>query len=810
MAKIKGLFKWIFKLTPARISIIIMILFLFLYTKKEQASYALDHYFDHPYSSLVLIESKAYDIRFQLTDTLWPSEESDQIVIADIDDRAVAYYTWPFPRDLWADFIRRMDEYGASVVAFDVIWTDPGKYLGLEFVGDVMERYESLGLDDPPEIRSDRNGELSMYFKKAHSFDEFLETKQKEADRDLVLANALSEVDNVTLGWYGILSQSEVEEHADKDFSDNAALLERSVLSIRLTKGWDYPKLTKRMDLVRFRGLQTPVPVIADKADSFGFFTATPDTVDGTIRRTPLLGVFTGARAGEEVTYENTYVFPSLALEALAVHFGVDPAVKFDELGANISLANKVIPTDRFGRLLINWMGPRETFPYYSIYDIITGFEDVPEVEDPKSLFEGKIVLVGSSSTGAHDLRTTPFGTSPGVEMHANVASNILQGNGLIKPEWFVIFDYLFIIGVGLVFALVLPRLSAIVGGVVTLLIFSGYLGMNLYFFVVQHYAFSLVFPLTEVLFIYIGITIFRYATEEREKRFIKGAFEHYLSPTVIHQLMNDPSKLKLGGERKELTAFFSDIQSFSTFSEQMEPEELVHFLNIYLTEMCDIILEHDGTIDKFEGDAIIAFFGAPLDFANHAEKASLALVDIQTRMVALRESWKEEGWPEVHMRIGLNTGPMVVGNMGSRDRMDYTIMGDAVNLAARLEEAAKQYKIYSMISEYTYEEAKNVIDVRELDLTRVVGKTEPVKVYEVIGKKGEVPADKMDAARLFEEGLRLYRGQQWDLAIEKFEQANAASPPDGPSKVFIERCKEYTVNPPPPEWDGVYVMTKK
>jgi adenylate cyclase len=273
---------------------------------------------------------------------------------------------------------------------------------------------------------------------------------------------------------------------------------------------------------------------------------------------------------------------------------------------------------------------------------------------------------------------------------------------------------------------------------------------------------------------------------------------------------MDDPSMLNLGGERKELTAFFSDIQGFSTISESMEADELVHFLNEYLTEMCDIILKYDGTIDKFEGDAIIAFFGAPIYFEDHAVRACLCAVDIQERMKELRKKWTEEGRHEIHMRIGLNTGDMVVGNMGSADRMDYTMMGDSVNLAARLEEAGKQYRIYTMISEFTYEEAKEHIEVRELDITRVVGKEKPVKVYEILGRKGQVSPEKMKVVELFQEGLELYKNRYWMDAVVKFMAAIELDPHDGPSHVFMARCEEYNENPPSAGWDGVYTMTKK
>lgn len=814
MKFLRRIWSWIFRLTPLRISLLIMIGFLWLYLKKDQARKDVEKgYQDVPYRSLELIEAKAFDIRFQVTHAFYPPTPSENIVVADIDDRSVAYWGWPFPRAKWGDFLLRMQEYGAKVVAFDVVFANEAEYLGLQFMRDTVAEYEKLGLDTLPPVRL-RSGqkELDDYIARAEGFGEYMRAREREADQDRAFAEALAQMDTtkVVLGWYGYLSRQEVEAQPDQDFTDNAELLAPCALTLQL-KGWDYKQFVRRMSRVRAVGLQTNVPALSKNTDFFGFFTAIPDRLDGTIRKTPLLTVF--SLDEENPDYSNTFVYPSLALAATNIFLADDPQSKplvtVDELWVHVNVQGRSVPSDQYGQFLINWMGPRHTFEYYSVHDIITGFKDKPEV-DPHKVFKNKIVFVGSTTIGAHDMRTIPFGTAPGVEMHVNVASNILNGDGLIRPDWFTGFDLLFILSVGIVFSIVLPRLSAISGGIVTLILFLAYLATNLYFFVEKQYSFTIVFPLAEIVFIYIGITIYRYATEEREKRFIKGAFEHYLSPTVIDQLMKDPSKLHLGGERKELTAFFSDIQGFSTISEGMEPEELVPFLNEYLTEMCDLILKYDGTIDKFEGDAIIAFFGAPIDYPDHAARACLCAVEIQSRMVELRKKWIEEGKPEIHMRIGLNTGPMVVGNMGSRDRMDYTIMGDAVNLAARLESGAKQYKVYTMISQDTLAEAGDIIETRELDVTRVVGKEEPVKVYEIIGRKNEVDPERMKVVEKFTQGIGLYKSMRWDEALTAFQLALDIDPVDGPSIVYLDRCEEFRENPPPEGWDGVYVMKSK
>jgi len=829
MAKIKKILRFIFRLTPLRMSLIIMIAFLYLYFMKEDARHKIERGAESGFRFLELVEVKAYDVRFQVSRALFPRRPAESIVITEIDDKSVGHFGWPFPRGKWAEFLERMDEYGAEVVAFDVVFADEGEYLGLQYLRDAIDRYQELGLDQPPEIpapaivRQEKEdeteaaceaeaevewppAELEEFLDKLVRFWRYARELEEKADQDRMVARKLSETDKVVLGWYGYATREEAEEDPDKNYRDDAASIETSVVSIAMSSGWNYDNLVRRMWPVRFQGLQTPVPVLAEQARHFGFFTARSDPVDGTIRTTPLIAVFTLEE--ESPQSGNTFVYPSLALEAVGAYLGYTPSVKFSDLGAQISIGEHKVPTDRFGRLLINWAGQQRTYPYYSVYDVITGFSQNPEV-DPKKAFSGKIVFVGSTTIGAHDMRTTPFGTAPGVEMHATVADNILKGNALRRPDWFIVLDLMFIIVVGVVFGLAIPRLSAISGGIVAVILLAAYLAANLYFFEKMNLSFTVVLPVAEIFAIYFGITIYRYATEEREKRFIKHTFEHYLSPTVINQLVSDPGKLKLGGEVRHMTAFFSDIQGFTTISEKMK-HEIVPFLNEYLTEMCDIILGYDGTVDKFEGDAIIAFFNAPLDQPDHAQRACLCSVDIQERMRELRSKWVAEGRPEIHMRIGLNTGEMTVGNMGSRDRFDYTIIGDEVNLAARLEAAGKQFKVYTMVSEATMKEAGDAVESRLLGVIRVVGKTEPVRVYELLGRKGAAEPNRVAAARVFERACQSYLDREFQTAMELFQKALEINPADGPSMLYIGWCEEYIKNPPPPHWDGVHELTSK
>ena len=300
------------------------------------------------------------------------------------------------------------------------------------------------------------------------------------------------------------------------------------------------------------------------------------------------------------------------------------------------------------------------------------------------------------------------------------------------------------------------------------------------------------------------------YLTELGQKAQIRDAFGRYLSPKVVADLVKDPSRLALGGEERKLTAFFSDIEGFSTFSESMSPTELVNALNEYLTGMCDIIIASEGTVDKFEGDLIMAFWGAPTLQADHAKRACFAAIDQAEALVHLKDRWAAQGRPETHVRMGINTGPMVVGNMGSDQRMDYTIMGDAVNVASRLEGANKAYGSYLMISEQTYLACEQDIDARELDTIRVVGKSEPVRVYQLLERKNRTDAQLADLVDLFATALAHYKAGDYQDALAGFQACAKLFPKDGPTLAYVARCEAYISSPPPADWDHVFTLFEK
>lgn len=508
-----------------------------------------------------------------------------------------------------------------------------------------------------------------------------------------------------------------------------------------------------------------------------------------------------------------------IAVKTAAMYLGVEPRVE-DRI---LYLGDLKIKLDQFNDFRNDYpfIQPgvrylsRDPYVGLSAMDILEleideNSEDYDEdfIWEYRSLLKDKIVFIGDTSEVSHDHFDTAIGKVWGVEVLASEVATLLKGAPLQSATTTAE------IIVALIFLLLLvgsnflsdprPRALASIGLFIAYFAFCGLM------YIYADVVFSMSYVLLAGILGFTAINIYLFIEERKQRSFITDAFGQYLSPDVIEALVEDPDKLSLGGERREMTAFFSDVQGFSTISESLTPDELVNLLNKYLTAMCDIISEHNGTIDKFEGDAIIAFWGAPLDQPDHASLCCYACIDMQKALVGLREEWIKEGMPMVLVRMGVNSGPMVVGNMGSQSRMDYTIMGDAVNLAARLEGANKFYKNFSMISEFTYEQAKDNIDVRELDTIRVVGKNEPITVYDLIERKGQTSGKMADLVPLYNSGLELYKQMDFAGAIPEFEKALKIIPSDGPSLTYVDRCKRFLEDPPPADWDGVYTHTEK
>jgi len=461
------------------------------------------------------------------------------------------------------------------------------------------------------------------------------------------------------------------------------------------------------------------------------------------------------------------------------------------------------IPIDKAGRMLISYQGTFQTFRYISYYDVL--MQRVPQ-----ETFQDKIILVGTSAAGLSDIRPVPFQDSfPGVEVHANVLYNILQHQYIEKQS--LLYTVLTLIGLALLVAFLTVLLKPVLGGLAGALIITGYALLGRHWFAEQAFWLELVRPVMAIVIAYLFVILYRFIDEERNKRFIKNMFQHYITASVVDELLKRPDMLKLGGEKRMATAFFSDIKNFTTVSENLSPETLVAQLNDYLTAMTEVVFKYQGYLDKYEGDAIMAVYGVPVEMKDHARRACLAALEMQKKLVGLRQRWRSENKPEFHVRMGINSGPMIAGNIGGKERFDYTVIGDSVNLASRLEGANKAYGTSIMISEFTKELLNGEFPLRELDLLRVKGKNQPVRVYELLGgAAAEVDARVRKAVPLYEEGLALYRAQQWDAAIAAFERALADHPEDGPSQTYIERCAWFKENPVGAEWDGVFEMKTK
>ena len=466
------------------------------------------------------------------------------------------------------------------------------------------------------------------------------------------------------------------------------------------------------------------------------------------------------------------------------------------------------IPVNEKGELLVNFMGKKGTFPHISITDLLHDRQHVI----PKGSLKDKIVIIGATATALGDIQVTPFDPLyPGVEAHATVIDNVLHKNFLYKPDWILLFEWIYLITFGILLTWIYPRVKPVVGIVVFASIAVFQFTLSHWLFVSEGLWVSDVFPFLENVVIFSSLTIYGYLTEKKERHFIENTFGKYMSPKVVGKLLEDPTGLKLGGEEKELTAFFTDLGGFTACSEQLPAEELVNLLNEYLTQMTEILLRHEGTLDKYDGDAIKAFFGAPVYFKDHAKRACWVAVEMQEKMEILRGKWEKEKKPELSMRIGINTGMMVVGNMGSKNRMNYGMNGDSVNLAARLEGANKEYETFTLISESTYAQAKDFIEVREIDYVRVIGRSNPTRIYELLGKKGSMEESISNILPLFNEGLKSYKEGKWKEAITHFETVLEKRPEDGPSSNLLKRCRLLQEDSrTAKDWDGIYSISSK
>jgi adenylate cyclase len=744
--------KKILSITPLKIAIFIIFIALILFF--------IDVRF------LRFMELKALDLRMVSRGNL-PS--GGEVVIATIDEKSLSELgRWPWPRTHIARLVDKLKQYKAKAVGFDIVFSEPDENSSIKTIVELSNDVKKSGIQDK-------------------RVQKLLSAKKMTADTDAILARSIARAKNVTLGYFFHLTAKDVAHISEKEIDTSAENISNSRYQmIRETAKPD------EFTLVHAYAAAANLKRLSQAAENAGYFNAFPDT-DGTLRWSPLM-----------IKFQDNYYAP-LSMSLLLQYLDWPMlSLNLNDFGVEgIRIGEIDIPTDEAGRMLVNYLGPAKTFPHYSISDIIKG-------RLSPDTFKDKIVIVGATATGIYDLRVTPFSTVyPGVEIHATVIDNILHENFLQRSAWTSFVDVCTLIFFGLVIGLVIPRVKAVQGMLLSFFIIAFFVVANTFIFSQFNIWLNLIYPVLTMIVIYLGITIYHYITEEREKKKIKGAFQYYLTASVINEMLKDPTKLKLGGDKKDLSVLFSDIRGFTSISEKMSPEELVHLLNEYLTAMTNVVFKYEGLLDKYMGDAIMAVFGAPLDQPDHALRACRTAIGMMQELKILQRKWAEEERPVLNIGVGVNTGDMVVGNMGSEMRFDYTVMGDSVNLGSRLEGINKEYGTNIIISEYTYEAVKDVLFCRELDSVRVKGKKLPVRIFELISEKKD--SEKWgNTVSLFEEGLAKYKQGLWDEAIERFQNVLEIRPFDAPSHLYIERCQTLKEIPPEGPWDGVFTMTKK
>jgi adenylate cyclase len=717
-------------------------------------------------SILDFVELKTYDLRFVSRGSR-PS--SPAVVMAVIDEKSLdAEGRWPWPRAKLASLVDALSRAGARVIAFDIGFSEPDENSQLAILDEISKRVGEIRATD-------------------RALADFLERSRQEADNDARLAAAIRKSSaSVILGYFFHMTD------ASLNYGLLQGELERRLELLGTSK---YPTIISNVQdlnsvpLIKAYAPETNLPALTEAAKSSGFYTLRSDW-DGVLRWMPLV-----IRIGDEL-------FPPLPLLSAWYYLGKPGlTVRIDRDGVHgVRMGDRFIPTDERGQLLVNYLGPAKTFPYVSVTDILNGTA-------PDETFKDRIVLIGATAIGTHDLRTTPFGpVYPGLEVHATVIDNILTGRFMARPDWSRIYDIVAIVALAAIIGFALPKLSPLMGVVVFVAVFVLYVVATLALFVSAGIWLSVVYPLFALSLNYTALTAFHYLTEQRERKRIKGTFRQYVAPLVVEEMLKKPGGLKLGGEEKVLTVLFSDLEGFTSHSERYTPGEMVDMLADYYNSVTEEVFSHQGTLKEYVGDELMAIFGAPLEHADHAERACATALAMRERRLALAAEWGPLGRPMLHARTGINSGPMLVGNLGSKYRFAYGVLGDQVNLASRLEGLNKVYRTDILIGENTARTVEGRFLLREVDLVRVKGRKQAVRIYELLAKAGTAVAPELEKAlTAYAQGLQAYRERSWNEAIVLFNEALAVRPSDGPSREMLARCEVYLRTPCPDDWDGVF-----
>ncbi len=743
--KIRGLFKR----HAVRLGLSLVIVLLFLLNALGVLNLGL----------IQRVENLTYDLKLQW---IMPATLDRRIVIVDIDERSLqALGHWPWSRNLLAQMVEQLfDRYQIDVLGFDVVFAERDESSGLT-------RLVELGRT---ELRSN------------NAFQSALEKLRPSLDYDQVFANSLKDR-RVVLGYY---FRHQLGQGGGQG----------SLPPPTLASGSFDPD---GVGAVVASGFTANLPELQGKALAAGFFNVSPlSDDDGVVRRISMLQSYDGG------LYETFgLAIARLALNETQIELGYDDAQRSSLALESIKLGSRRIPVDIDVASLIPYRGKMGSFPYVSAIDVIEG-------KVPRNILQGAIVVVGSTAPGLLDLRSTPVQEAyAGVEVHANLIAGIIDGKIKERPAYTVGLEFALLFAFGVLLALALPALNPLWATVFGVGAMAGLIVGNFY---AWEYA-NLHLPLASILLmmavLYVFTMMYGYFIESRGKRLLAGLFGQYVPPELVVEMAKDPGSFSLAGESRELTVLFSDIRDFTTISEGLNPWQLTHLMNEFLSPMTHVIHRNRGTIDKYVGDMIMAFWGAPLPDANHARQALQAAMEMIERLESLQDSFKAKGWPPIKIGVGLNTGEMTVGNMGSEFRMAYTVMGDAVNLGSRLEGLTKEYGVQIIVSEFTKAAVPDFV-FRELDCVRVKGKNRSVVIYEPVGPVGAQDAQSQEEMARYGRALASYREQDWLVAGEQFTALQQCHPERYLYEMYVKRIDYLRGNPPGPSWDGAFTFVTK
>lgn len=700
------------------------------------------------------LENAAYDVRLRLTA---PGDIDDRIVIADIDERSLAAIgQWPWNRGVLADLMDSLfDHYLVKTVGFDVVFAEPDSDQGVNAMNELA------------------NGSL----KNNRAYLRAWKKLQTELNYDQRLADSFDGHAVVT-GF--VFDQADPEQ-----------------INVLPDPIGELPShLHGLLPLAQPPGFTGNLSLLQEHAWSGGFFDNPTLDDDGVFRRVPVVQEYQG-----KLYNSLALALARAALDDPPVDLIMDNSGDYPFIDA-IQLGERRIPLAPLAAVLVPYRGGSYSYPYFSIIDLIEKRIDPSELE-------GRIVLLGTSAPGLKDQRTTPFESSyPGVEVHANLVSGILDGAIKRQPGWVIAVEFFMLLIISVVLGILNNRLEPMRSLIVTVLVLCSLLLINMWAWNAD-LVLPIVAPLLLTVLIFVIQSLWGFFAETRNKRQLAMLFGQYIPPELVEEMAETPSKIDISGESRELTVLFSDVRGFTTISEGLDPHELTTLMNEMLTPMTHVIHDHRGTIDKYMGDAIMAFWGAPLADTSHARHALDAAMDMINVLPAINTRFAERGWPEIHIGVGLNTGEMSVGNMGSEFRMAYTVMGDAVNLGSRLEGLTKQYGVDIIVSEFT-RAAVPEYAYRELDRVRVKGKEEPVIIYQPIGLASELDAGVLTELERFHHALELYRQQDWDAAEQVIVENMEESLRPMVYTLYLDRIATFREHPPGDQWDGVFTHTSK